>query len=169
MQNSWKFCHQFINILLQMKLQPQKPQISSQPYLFEAHLERYEVLPTPGMSHSTSKVLHRTRRIERLVNNLRELKKQQLFLKEHKTNPGEFHSISRVYNKDLKSLNHSASSKSLWRHEKAFKSNPWTYSKKLRSHSSSSADPICTAKEIHLYISQISRKHPTSISYYLSR
>ena len=42
--------------------------------LFKVHLERYEVLPTPGTSHSISKVLHRTRRIDRVVQNLRELK-----------------------------------------------------------------------------------------------
>ena len=30
------------------------------------HLERYEVLPTPGNSYSTSKILHRTRRLERI-------------------------------------------------------------------------------------------------------
>ena len=121
--------------------------------LFKAHLERYEVLPTPGTFHST-KVLHHTRRIERLVQNLRV---EKLLTRSVKQIPGEFHGISRVYNKALKSLNHSASSKSVRRHEKAFKSNPWTYSRKLCSYCSSSASPTCTAEEIHLYFSNISK------------
>ena len=99
------------------------------PALFKAHLERYEILPTPGTYYSTSKVLHHTRKLERLVKKLLPRNIQQI--------PGEFHCIIRIYNKALKSLNHCALSKNLWRHEKAFKSNPWTYKKKLCLHISS--------------------------------
>ena len=68
------------------------------------HLERYEVLPTPDTPHSTSKVLYRIMRIERSDHNRRELK--NFSQRNIKQIPGELHSISIVYNKALKSLNH---------------------------------------------------------------
>jgi len=90
---------------------------------------------------------------ERTVQKLRELKNSSR--RNIEQNPGEFHSISRAYNKALKSLNDSVSSKNLQRHEKAFKSNPWAYSKKLCSSSPSSVSHTCTAEETHLHFSTI--------------
>ena len=121
--------------------------------LFKAHLERYDTTQEPA---TTSAFIHRTRRIEKTVGRLRKLKNSNR--RNMRQNPSEFHNISRAYNKALKALNRNVVAQNLRKHEKAFKSNPWSYSKKLCSSSTSTTSPACTSSEAYSYFSDITEE-----------
>ena len=73
-------------------------------------------------------------------------------------NPSEFHNNNRAYNKTLKTLYCNVSAQNLRKHEKAFKYNPWVYSKKLCTLGTSSISPACTPDDAYKYVSNITNE-----------
>ena len=121
--------------------------------LFKAHLKRYDAAQEPAAISSCSKVIHRTKWIERKVQGLREMKNSAR--KNMRQNPSEFHNINKSHDKALKTLNCNVTAQNLQTHEKAFKSNHWVYFKKLCAFGTSCTSPACTPDFAYKYFSNI--------------
>ena len=99
-------------------------------------MERYEQIPQLAASNA---LLHQAREIEKAVNRLRALKSD---LRRHrKSSPSEFFNACRAHNKCLKAQRNLEGSRSIRRHERAFRSNPWQYAKKACKGSRSHLEP----------------------------
>ena len=121
--------------------------------LFKAHLERFDATTTT-LPHFN--IIHRTRRIERTVSRLRQLKNSTR--KTMRQSSSEFHSINRAYSKALRDLNRNVSFKNLQKHEKAFRADHWTYSKNLCSSGTSALSLICSSDEAFAYFSNTAKE-----------
>ena len=109
--------------------------------LLKAHLERYEVLkesrrPSSGKNIET---VRRTRRIEKTSEHLRKMKSTHR--KDRRLERSAFNSLIRVHNKVKKACDKLADERSLRVHERAFRSNPWQYAKKVCSDKTPHPEP----------------------------
>ena len=94
--------------------------------LLRAHLERYLDIQTE--TGNGRPLLHRTRRIETTVSNLRTTKNK--LRKNRGTNPSMFFNALRAYNNCLRAKRSGDRTKSLRQEEKHFRQNPWAFAKK---------------------------------------
>ena len=105
--------------------------------LLKVHLERFEVSDQPESSQALT---HRSRRVEKLAENLR--KEKNMSRKLFKQNPSRFHNINRLYSKAVKAKANLSSNQMLRKNESAFRKNPWQYAKSVcepKSHQ----EPSC--------------------------
>ena len=116
--------------------------------LVNAHLDRFEV---SGQSTNPQALTCRSRRIEKLAEDLRKVKNQSRKLL--KQNPAHFHNINRVYSKVLKARDRLSSSQLLRRHEAAFRKNPWHYAKST-CDPKSQQEPTCSMESTYNYFSK---------------
>ena len=100
--------------------------------LLNAHLERHKILPrSPPCGMKPSAPIHRTRRIEKVVERMKQL--LSVRRKNRKNAPSAFHDACRAYSKGLKAKRNLENSTNIRRHERAFRNNPWLYAKKCCS------------------------------------
>ncbi len=95
--------------------------------LLKAHLERFKKLPED--QHGNTHLLHRTRRIERISENLRKTK--NTLRNERKASPRNFFNAVRAHNKCLVSQRTLHNNKITRSQERDFKNNPWHFAKKI--------------------------------------
>ena len=111
--------------------------------LLKAHLERFEVSDQPESSQALT---HRSRRVEKLAENLR--KEKNMSGRLFKQNPSRFHNINRLYSKAVKAKANLSSNQMLRKNKSAFRKNPWQYAKSVcepKSHQ----EPSCPKKAVY--------------------
>ena len=94
--------------------------------LLRAHLERFE--EPKSATNGNKQLIHRTRRIEKVTEKLRNLKKS--LGKSRERNSSSFMHAIRAHNKLLKASRSYDQRKDLRRQERAFRENPWSFAKK---------------------------------------
>ena len=91
--------------------------------LLSAHLECHEILPrSPPCGTKPSAPIHRTRRIEKVVERIKQL--LSVCRKNRKNAPRAFHDPCRAYSKALKAKRNLENSTNIRKHERAFRNNP---------------------------------------------
>ena len=116
--------------------------------LLRDHLESHDQLPRMRLDTGQEKrvsMVHRTRKIKRIVVHLKDTKNN--LRKHRKKNPKAFFDACRLYNKCLngkKMLDHDHDVR---RQEKAFRTNPWHFSKKVCNGKTNQEQPEFDANQ----------------------
>ena len=108
--------------------------------------------PTPSHPRGGLSGCHRPRSTNKLLANLAE--KKNAARKQFQTDPGTFLSSVRVHNRCVKASRKSAFHKSTLKQEKAFRSNPWEFSKSLCC-SKLSVEPSFTSSKCFEYFQHL--------------
>lgn len=128
----------------------------------KAHLENWKILKPPRNSPScnntptcSASLIRRTRRIEATNERLRILKNSSR--KHMKCTSSSFFNLVRAHNKTKKACVHLEKCRELRKNEKAFRSNPWHFSKSVCSSQHSTKDYShgtgCSQDEAYKYFS----------------
>ena len=124
---------------------------------FKAHLERHEILKEPKKpgSGNATEIVRRTSRIEKASEHLRKMKNTGR--KNRKQDRSSFNNLIRAHNKVKKACDKLADERSLRVHERAFRSNPWHYAKKVCTDKSPKPTLDCSQESAYTYFAEISR------------
>ena len=121
--------------------------------LLRAHLERFLDRERPTMPTSNRSMLHRSRRIEKVTEKLKIVKKG--LSKSRKSNPRGFFNALRAHNKCLTAKRSYDYTKNLRRQERAFRENPWSFAKRACTGTSADIEPNFNAGEAYNHFANV--------------
>ena len=118
--------------------------------LLRVHLERFGILKQPKQGEATARI-KRTRRME-ITEHLRKLKNSER--KNRRLDKSFFNNLVRAHNKAKKINQKLITDSKLRSHVKAFRSNPWHYTKKIHSDSSNTSSLDCSPSQAYSHFAE---------------
>ena len=112
--------------------------------LLTAHLERFELPSANCPSSPPTSLVHRSRKIEKVVDTMRSMMPH--YRRNRKSAPKPFFNACRVFSRALKAKRNLEAGRSTRSQERSFRSNPWHFAKKCCNGRRTLEEPDFTAE-----------------------